>query len=127
MYLQDAADNNAIVAGRWATTSQSSDVKDAFRNVLPAGGAACRLVSFEVIPTGGRPGGVAAGLVAGGAHLGQPRCKRRGHYQNSGQRENKPQHGSPPAPQMMTTAGAKISPFDAAKETVQANVSVVGS
>src|SRR5215831_10484723 len=36
---------------------------------------------------------------------------------------NKPQHGSPPAPQMMTTAGAKISPFDVAKETVQANVS----
>ena len=32
--------------------------------------------------------------VAGGAHLGQPRCKRRGHYQNSGQRENKPQHGT---------------------------------
>ena len=26
---------------------------------------------------------------------------------------------------MMTTAGAKISPFDAAKETVQANVSVL--
>src|SRR5262249_52232527 len=45
------------------------------------------------------------------ARTSDNRRKRRGHYQNSGQRENKPQHGSPPAPQMMTTAGAKISPL----------------